>query len=161
VADDDEKTRDARLTRRSFVKVAGMALVGTALPACGGGGNMMNGNVICSAAATTAPVRPGDLAVGSAVLADLSAERVFICRDANGIYAVDAKCTHLGSDVEFVSASAGFKCPLHFATYDFNGEKPTAPAPKPLTHYAVCVTSSGTLLVDVAQEVDPSTRLKV
>jgi len=143
------------------VKVAGLALVGTALPACGGGGGGGGGgNVICSAAATTAPVRPEDLAVGTAVKVDLVAERVFLCRDANGIYAVDAKCTHLGSDVDFVSAQAGFKCPLHFATYDFNGEKPTLPAPSALTHYAVCKTDSGTLLVDLAQIVEPSTRLK-
>jgi nitrite reductase/ring-hydroxylating ferredoxin subunit len=160
VADDDEKQG---LTRRSFIKVAGLVVVGTTLPACGGPGgpDMMNGNPICTAASVAAPVRPEDVAVGMAVRVDLSAERVFICRDANGIYAIDAKCTHLGSDVDFVSAQAGFKCPLHMATYDFNGEKPTLPATMALTHYAVCVTESGTLLVDVAQPVAASTRLKV
>ncbi len=55
----------------------------------------------------------------------------------------------------------GFMCPLHFATYDFNGDHPTAPAPLPLAHYLVCTTVGGEVVVDTQQEVASTIRFRV
>jgi Rieske Fe-S protein len=104
-----------------------------------------------------------DVPLGGAVMHMTPETNLFVCRDADGYYAVDAGCTHLGCDVMLASATElarGFVCPCHGATYDANGQHPTAPAPTALPHYALCAESSGTLLVDVDQVVDPKTRLK-
>ena len=88
---------------------------------------------------------------------------IFICHDAKGFYALDAGCTHLGCDVALKSGgdlTQGFACPCHGATYDADGENPTSPAPKPLTHYLVCAEPSGALVVDLSQEVEPTVRIK-
>ena len=119
---------------------------------------------------TAGPPDCGSGAVGAGLASDVPmngavnvmtpAGNVFICRDAQGLYALDAGCTHLGCDVNFVSSTSGFLCPCHGATFDFNGQKPTSPAPRPLRHYELCVQASGTLLVDLDTEVDPTVRLK-
>ncbi len=130
------------------------------LPACGNGSTATE---TCSAGAV-AVGNMADVAVNDAVMHPTPTTNVFICRDADGYYAVDAGCTHLGCDVQLATAGnlkAGFSCPCHGATYDPNGLNPTSPAPTPLKHYALCVEASGTLLVDVTETgVDPKVRLK-
>jgi cytochrome b6-f complex iron-sulfur subunit len=106
-------------------------------------------------------VNVADVMPGTARLILTPQTRFFLCRDDKGIYAVDAACTHKGTDVNFVSAEAGFSCPLHGATFDFNGEKPGAPATEPLTHYLVCTTASGTIVVDTEQPVPAGVRYRV
>jgi cytochrome b6-f complex iron-sulfur subunit len=104
------------------------------------------------------------VAVNSAVLHMTPTTNIFICHDGAGLYAVDAGCTHLGCDVVLKSASdlsQGFTCPCHHANYDANGENPTAPAPRPLPHYQLCVQPSGALVVDPTTTVSASARLKL
>ena len=105
-----------------------------------------------------------DVMMGQAIVHSLPVANVFICRDAGGLYAVDAGCTHLGCDVAPVdpnNISLGFKCPCHQATYDANGQHPTSPAPRPLNHYLLCAQPSGALVVDPTQTVEFTVRLKV
>jgi Rieske Fe-S protein len=104
-----------------------------------------------------------DVAMNGAVLHQTPAANVFICRDAGGLYAMDAGCTHLGCDVQPNNASdvtKGFRCPCHFASYDGNGQNPTSPAPRPLTHYQLCAEPSGALVVDPTELVAATVRLK-
>lgn len=150
---------------------AGLA-VGCAavLPACGGDGS--------SGGASNA-AECGDTAVGVGTASDTplnSATRVpvstgngtsiFVCHDANGYYAVDAGCTHLGCDVNLKTdgdLSAGFLCPCHGATYDANGSNPTGLAPLPLIHYELCNQPSGALVCKVSPTapVAADVRLKI
>jgi Rieske Fe-S protein len=105
-----------------------------------------------------------DVALNAVALHMTPAANIFICHDAGGLYAVDAGCTHLGCDVNPKNASnlsQGFICPCHQATYDANGEHPTAPAPRPLAHYQLCVQPSGALIADPTTTVAATTRLKV
>jgi len=83
---------------------------------------------------------------------------VFVCRDANGLYALDNFCTHAGCAL---SAQTGgtFFCACHGATFDATGGSPTSPAVTPLDHFAVCVNGSGEVIVDPTQTVDPSVRV--
>jgi nitrite reductase/ring-hydroxylating ferredoxin subunit len=150
------------MNRREFCRLSGAAVAAAAaaaMPACGGGAACFQGGT-CGAASVATGLNAADVVVGTATLRTTPQANLFVCRDAAGIYAVDAGCTHLGCDVQFVSAQAGFSCACHGATYDFNGERPTAPAPKPLAHYAVCATPSGALLVDTEQLVDACARFK-
>lgn len=86
----------------------------------------------------------------------VSSVNAYVCRDAGGLYAVSARCTHQGCTVD--PDASGFSCPCHGATFDINGQNPTSPAGSPLPHYALCVDSSGDLQIDKSQHVDPSTR---
>jgi nitrite reductase/ring-hydroxylating ferredoxin subunit len=147
-------------TRRKICQAAGLALLARALPACEGGGPApadLGDACTTGIGAGTAQAVPLD----GAVKIEFAVERFFLCRDAGGIYAVEAGCPHLGCDVVFKNAQEGFECPCHLARFDFAGQNPTAPAMTPLKHYLVCASPSGSLEVDFAQVVDPSTRLKV
>jgi Rieske Fe-S protein len=86
---------------------------------------------------------------------------LYLCRDANGVYALSASCTHSGCTVNVKSSgttSAYFYCPCHGARFNFNGQQPTSPAFSPLQHYAVCIDGSGTAWVDYNTPVSASTR---
>jgi Rieske Fe-S protein len=147
--------------RRKLCQATGLMLVGAALPACGqaaSGPSDAGTTPKCGVAAVGVGAASA-IGVGQAMF--IPSSNLFVCRDSSGIYALDAECTHIGTTVTFVDAQSGFKCPLHFSTYDFNGEHPTSPAPAPLPHFAVCATDSGSLIVDPNVTVAASVRLKV
>ncbi len=152
--------------RRRIVHGAALLVAGAALEACGGAsataGDLATGcdEPVCGSTAFAVGVTAADVQTGQALSIQMPEAHVFLCRDASGVYAMDAGCTHLGCDVMFVSEAAGFQCPCHGATYDYNGEHATAPAPSPLAHYAVCAAPSGTLSVDANQVVDACVRFK-
>jgi Rieske Fe-S protein len=138
--------------RRKLLKISGLTAISTALPACGGSSAPP---VMCGALSTGVGTA-STIAVGEARF--IPSIPLYVCRDEHGYYALDACCTHMCCAVEFKSRALGFSCPCHGATYDFNGEKQTAPAPKPMTHYALCIDTNGNILVDTSVEVDASTR---
>lgn len=152
--------------RRLILKV-GLATAAGVAAGCGSGG-ATNGN-----GADMAPVCSGNaIGVGDASDVALNAvvehmtptTNVFICRDADGIYAMDVRCTHMQCDVmpnDANNVSKGFLCPCHQSTFDANGEHPTGLAPSPLPHYQVCAQPSGALIVDVTVTVAADTRLKI
>src|SRR5512143_2569293 len=75
------------------------------LPGCNSGPSTTMAQ--CGAAA----VGVGDalsLGVGQARYLDVL--KVFVCRDEGGLYAMDAACTHIGTDVNFVDANTGVVC---------------------------------------------------
>ena len=96
------------------------------------------------------------IASGTATLVKASGSNFFICRDANGLYALSAYCTHAGATLQ--KQSSEFYCSRHGATFDLNGQHPTSPAYSPLEHYAVCVDGSGNVMVDVNSVVSATTR---
>ncbi|HEY7958311.1 MAG TPA: Rieske (2Fe-2S) protein [Polyangia bacterium] len=148
--------------RRRFCQATGLVLIGATLPGCGDAPPAMVDMLACGPTSVGVGIDITSLTIGSAMYFQTgNGVNVFVCRDADGVFALDAGCTHLGCDVMFVDAKSGFHCPCHGATYDFNGDKPTPPAPKPLQHYLVCATVSGQAVVDINQVVDPSTRYKL
>ncbi len=157
-----EKDPD-RLRRR--LCQAGLVLGASALlPACGGaakGGDSAGGS--CSDNNTVAVGSVDDVPLDGAVMHTTPTTNLFVCHDAQGFYAVDSGCTHLGCDVALKASGdlkQGFLCPCHGATYDAQGENPTTPAESALPHYALCMQESGTLVVDLLTVVDAGTRLK-
>jgi nitrite reductase/ring-hydroxylating ferredoxin subunit len=81
---------------------------------------------------------------------------LYVCRDANGLYALNASCPHSGCTVK--QQSNQFWCPCHSATFDLNGGHPTIPAFSSLEHYALCVDSAGNVQVDYNKVVPATTR---
>ncbi|HEY2749190.1 MAG TPA: Rieske 2Fe-2S domain-containing protein [Polyangia bacterium] len=79
---------------------------------------------------------------------------LFVLRDAGGLMAVSAICTHSGCTL--VVKSSEYYCDCHGATFAFDGSKPTSPAHTALKHYAMCVDASGNVTVDPKTTV-PST----
>ena len=84
---------------------------------------------------------------------------VFVVRDASGLYALTARCSHQG----FTTNVQGmyFVCPRHGSEFTFNGAVVTGPAFSPLVHYAMCTLPSGNVGVLTSQVVADSDRLTV
>ena len=86
-----------------------------------------------------------------------SAGKFFVVRDAGGVYAVSAACTHEGA---ICAVSSGkFRCPRHGALFTLNGAIVSGPVNKPLTHFSMCTMSNGHLGVTTSSIVSATTRL--
>ena len=62
----------------------------------------------------------------------LMTNRVWIVREPDRIFAIFARCTHLGCTPEWKSAENKFKCPCHGSGYDSEGVNFEGPAPRPM-----------------------------
>jgi cytochrome b6-f complex iron-sulfur subunit len=84
---------------------------------------------------------------------------VFVVRDANGLYALTARCPHQG----FTTRVQGtyFLCPRHGSEFSFDGAVLIGPAAQPLVHYAMCTLDGGHVGVLTSQTVADSERLAV
>ncbi|MES1209955.1 MAG: Rieske (2Fe-2S) protein [Pseudomonadota bacterium] len=128
---------------------AGAAAAVMALPACG---------------PTTASPPTGPVAVGNIsalpVGAMLVMSNVVVARDAGGVYAMSAVCTHEGCllDESSHTIAAGLSCPCHGSTFDGSGNVTRGPARTALPHYAVTIAADGSVTVDGSQPVSASTR---
>jgi cytochrome b6-f complex iron-sulfur subunit len=76
--------------------------------------------------------------------------RVWIIRNDAGLYAMWARCTHLGCTPNWFPAETRFRCPCHGSNYTVKGDVIAGPAPKPLWHVMVTQTPQGELVVDKA-----------
>ncbi len=148
--------RRRRIDRREMLVLVGASAGATAavvmLPACG--------------PATGSPPT-GRVAVGNvsalAVGSMLVMSNVVVARDANGVYAMSAVCTHAGCllDDRSPTITAGLSCPCHGSTFDGNGNVTGGPARAPLQHYAVTIAGDGSVTVDGSQPVAASARTAV
>ena len=100
--------------------------------------------------------RPGDFPYGA--LTYVPEARVYVGRDAQGLYAVDAVCPHLGCLVE-LEKDGTFTCPCHGSRFDTAGLAQAGPTTKPLRHLSLGLEQDGQLMVDRTQPAEPTTRL--
>jgi Rieske Fe-S protein len=173
-----------KVSRRDFCAGMGVGLIALTLPACDAGppggtgatssgtggtsGDTTGGTTGTSTGGTTggsgcpsAPINGGDasaIAAGTAKRLRSGGADIWLCRDGQGLYALDNHCTHQGRAVLFEGTTSGFYCPAHGATYNFNGDNPTDPAFYPLDHFAVCIDSSGAAWIDPSTTVSSTTR---
>jgi len=146
-----------RLSRRSFLSIASLgsffAAIGVALA---GALRLPRPTVL------PGPVRrykigtPEDFPVGSSTR--LEKENVFVYRDAAGIYAISAVCTHLGCIV--AQSPQGFACPCHGSRFDHKGDVIGGPAPRPLPWLEVSQAADGQLVILADNEVPEGTHFK-
>lgn len=140
------------LGRRQVLKIAGAAtglvLLGGAVSGCNPTGTPPTGP---EGGGNVSALQVGALIVMS---------NFVVARDANGLYAMSAVCTHAGCflDDGAQTITAGLQCPCHGSTFDGNGAVVRGPANAPLQHYAVTVAADGSITVDGSQPVSADTR---
>ena len=146
------------LDRRTF---CGCALAATALACGGGGGGGANPAPTPSGGTlkTTTDTKTIFLSQPSGTIRDYrNLGNFWLVRDAGGIYAMTAICTHQGCTVSGWNGSA-FPCPCHGSQYDLNGAVVQGPATLPLNHFEVTVDGNGFLVVDTGKMVAAQVRL--
>jgi len=79
-----------------------------------------------------------------------SRQRFFVVRQEDRIYALYARCPHLGCTVNWFSDLRVFKCPCHGSQYRSDGVNFAGPAPRPLDRLWIERDAEGELVVDTA-----------
>lgn len=76
--------------------------------------------------------------------------RIWIVREIDRIYVIEAKCTHLGCTPNWLAAEGKFKCPCHGSGFTPDGINIEGPAPRPLERFKVALDADGQMVVDEA-----------
>lgn len=147
-----------RVTRRNFLSLAaiGSFLAATATAVAG----MLR---LPKPAALPGPVRrfkvghPEQFSMGTETL--FEKENFYMFRDAQGVYAISATCTHLGCTV--ARTGRGFECPCHGSKFGVAGTVEAGPAPRALPWLEVGRAADGQLVVYADNEVPTGTRFRV
>ena len=84
---------------------------------------------------------------------------VHVIHEAEGLYALSGRCTHLGCSV--MRQPEGFDCPCHGARFDLQGRPISGPATRPLMWYRVSVDEQHNLVLHLDQTVEPGTMTRV
>ena len=92
--------------------------------------------------------RPTDFAIGEVSEKFKKDQRVWIIRTEEGLYALFAKCTHLGCTPRWLTAENKFKCPCHGSGFYKTGFNFDGPAPRPLERLRITKAVDGQLLID-------------
>ena len=74
--------------------------------------------------------------------------RIWIVREVDRMYVIEAKCTHLGCTPNWLAAEGKFKCPCHGSGFTPDGLNIEGPAPRPLERFKVAVGEDGQIIVD-------------
>lgn len=74
--------------------------------------------------------------------------RVWIVREVDKLYVIQAKCTHLGCTPNWLSSEGKFKCPCHGSGFTPDGVNIEGPAPRPLERFKVVLSEDGQIVVD-------------
>jgi Rieske Fe-S protein len=148
----------ARVSRRSFLSLASLGSFFAAIGvAAAGVFRLPNPTVLPGPMRRYKIGHPEEYPVASEKR--LEKENVFVFRDAEGIYALSAVCTHLGCTV--TRSSDGFACPCHGSRFASNGKVLGGPAPRPLPWLEISRAADGQLVVLADNEVPEGTRFRV
>ena len=91
---------------------------------------------------------PSDFPIGEVSTKFQKDQRVWIVREDEGIYALWAKCTHLGCTPRWLTAEDKFKCPCHGSGFYRSGINFEGPAPRPLERLRITKAEDGQLVID-------------
>ena len=80
--------------------------------------------------------------------------RFFVIRESSRIYALFARCTHLGCMINWFPGLGIFKCPCHGSQFYSNGVNFAGPAPRPLDRLKIFMNARGNLVVDTSVVFD-------
>jgi cytochrome b6-f complex iron-sulfur subunit len=73
---------------------------------------------------------------------------VWIVREKKRIYALHARCTHLGCSPNWLADEAIFQCPCHGSQFRHNGENFAGPASRPLDRFHISAGDDGRIVID-------------
>jgi cytochrome b6-f complex iron-sulfur subunit len=91
---------------------------------------------------------PADFTIGEVNTKFQKDQRVWLVREAEGMYAIFAKCTHLGCTPAWLTAENKFKCPCHGSGFYKSGINFEGPAPRPLERVRITKAEDGQIVVD-------------
>jgi len=77
-----------------------------------------------------------------------AAQRVWMIRTPEGMYALIAICTHLGCTPNWFASEERFKCPCHGSNFLLDGTNVAGPAPVPLYRAMIARELGGNIIVD-------------
>ncbi len=78
----------------------------------------------------------------------LMKDRVWMVKEPDRMFAIFARCTHLGCTPEWKLAENKFKCPCHGSGYDSEGVNFEGPAPRPMDRCHIELDPTGQIVVD-------------
>ncbi len=93
---------------------------------------------------------PSDFTIGEVNTKFQKDQRVWIIREEKGMYALFAKCTHLGCTPRWLTAENKFKCPCHGSGFYKSGINFEGPAPRPLERLRITKAEDGQIVIDKA-----------
>ena len=74
--------------------------------------------------------------------------RIWVVKSSDRLFAIYARCTHLGCTPDWKSSENKFKCPCHGSGYDSEGINFEGPAPRPMDRAHIELDAEGQLVVD-------------
>ena len=77
--------------------------------------------------------------------------RVWVVRNAEKLFVIYARCTHLGCTPDWKPGENKFKCPCHGSGYTSEGINFEGPAPRPMDRAHVELDPTGQIVVDTAR----------
>jgi cytochrome b6-f complex iron-sulfur subunit len=77
--------------------------------------------------------------------------RIWVVRNAERLFVIYARCTHLGCTPDWKGAENKFKCPCHGSGFTSEGINFEGPAPRPLDRARVEVDPTGQIVVDTSR----------
>lgn len=138
-----------KLTRREFLRFAGFgSFFSFVFGSLGSSVRFYFPNVTYEPSLVFKAGYPDEYAIGAVSTRWVKEFRAWIVRTDKGIYAVYARCTHLGCTPNYFEAEKRFKCPCHGSNFNLNGDVIAGPAPMPLYRAAISLAEDGQLLVD-------------
>ncbi len=77
--------------------------------------------------------------------------RIWVVRNAERLFVIYARCTHLGCTPDWKEGENKFKCPCHGSGYDSEGVNFEGPAPRPMDRAKVELDATGRIIVDTSK----------
>lgn len=143
------RPRHLWITRRDFFAVAGWRLLWAGLAVSAVGlVRFFFPRALYEPPTTFAAGYPDEYQTGKVSQKFLKTDRTFIVKDEDGIYALHAKCTHLGCTVIWSEEENKFKCPCHGSGFHSSGINFEGPAPRALERFKISLGRDGTIVVD-------------
>jgi cytochrome b6-f complex iron-sulfur subunit len=97
----------------------------------------------------------GNITVPASVIPEVNGEpyrnvdgKFYLVHTEDGLMALWWRCVHLGCTVPWISGQHHFACPCHGSVYEYNGNRISGPAPRPLDYFTLSVSGSGEVIVD-------------
>ena len=144
------------VTRRAFLEFLGYGSFFAFLASAAGMiGRFFLPNVLYEPSQQFKAGSPGEYPVGSVSEKWKKDQRVWIIRNETGLYAIWARCTHLGCTPNWFETEKRFRCPCHGSNFNIEGDVIAGPATKPLYRVALSVDPvDGQLVLDKSRLED-------
>lgn len=147
-----------KVTRRKFVVNVGWGIFGAYVAgALAATARFMFPNVLYEPETHFKVGKPSDYTANTVSEKWLKDFRTWVVRDDHGIYAIWARCTHLGCTPRWFSNEHRFRCPCHGSNYNIKGEVIAGPAPRPMFRCKIWLDEKGEINVDRGVGVIKST----